>query len=630
MATYEELMQSAEQIRTNELPESNTHQLVGRHLKDQVEYSKNENNGLKTLIDNNKKEVDGKLTELGISVADLTNEIKDYNPPLLYGGYYNMSGVLISNPNAKNTGLLLIKGFSKLDIGSVISTSGAAVMFFDRSRQPITSLAIAGIDALLLQTIDLSVTDYNNAYFAAVSYYDSKLQFENYKCRLYDDNNLIKRMTNAESELSTLTTTVEDLSKSSINEIVIKNLYKEKNVIKGKEVYGDGTIKNQAESAIIEVPIISNFADTITVSGLPESGIQRYYTFKDSNDGTLITGTIPKSNTSKTISIPNNSVKLILSIYQRTPNYEKLDLSKVQIEYGSEITEFTTDEITVEDTLNIRRGNTAVIVSNKDNRKKINILIFGNSITETDSYTYNPDRSNPYTLTVNKGFRSNWPKWFAGADNPFFAIGEVRNYAKSGASFTDRELEDRQYLGFQIDEMIADLNPQSDGYFNGKTFNPDVIIVSIGTNDGNTLSTYDEAMGKTVMAGESGSQYIDYDATLANLNVKSSLSEAVRHSFMRLRKQFPDAICFYVTPIQRCSTESYRNSLEVMTQMARRYNFIVIDCNSESGIVRDFQRPDGSSGDLYDGLHPNENGQKKMANLILNKVVSHLLCRIEL
>lgn len=65
MATYEELMQSAEQIRTNELPESNTHELVGQHLKNQVEYSKNENNGLKTLIDNNKKEVDGKLAELG-------------------------------------------------------------------------------------------------------------------------------------------------------------------------------------------------------------------------------------------------------------------------------------------------------------------------------------------------------------------------------------------------------------------------------------------------------------------------------------------------------------------------------------------------------------------------------------
>lgn len=70
MATYEELMQSAEQIRTNELPESNTHELVGQHLKNQVEYSKNENNGLKTLIDNNKKEVDGKLAELGEKIPN--------------------------------------------------------------------------------------------------------------------------------------------------------------------------------------------------------------------------------------------------------------------------------------------------------------------------------------------------------------------------------------------------------------------------------------------------------------------------------------------------------------------------------------------------------------------------------
>lgn len=64
MATYEELMQSAEQIRTNELPESNTHELVGQHLKNQVEHFNKEGNGIKSLIEANKKEVDGKLAEL--------------------------------------------------------------------------------------------------------------------------------------------------------------------------------------------------------------------------------------------------------------------------------------------------------------------------------------------------------------------------------------------------------------------------------------------------------------------------------------------------------------------------------------------------------------------------------------
>lgn len=64
MATYEELMQSAEQIRTNELPESNTHELVGQHLKNQVEHFNKEGNGIKSLIEANKKEVDGKLSEL--------------------------------------------------------------------------------------------------------------------------------------------------------------------------------------------------------------------------------------------------------------------------------------------------------------------------------------------------------------------------------------------------------------------------------------------------------------------------------------------------------------------------------------------------------------------------------------
>ena len=70
MATYEELMQSAEQIRTNELPESNTHELVGQHLKNQVEHFNKEGNGIKSLIEANKKEVDGKLSELGEKIPN--------------------------------------------------------------------------------------------------------------------------------------------------------------------------------------------------------------------------------------------------------------------------------------------------------------------------------------------------------------------------------------------------------------------------------------------------------------------------------------------------------------------------------------------------------------------------------
>lgn len=77
MATYEELMQSAEQIRTNELPESNTHELVGQHLKNQVEHFNKEGNGIKSLIEANKKEVDGKLTELEKHVVYNINKDND-------------------------------------------------------------------------------------------------------------------------------------------------------------------------------------------------------------------------------------------------------------------------------------------------------------------------------------------------------------------------------------------------------------------------------------------------------------------------------------------------------------------------------------------------------------------------
>lgn len=80
MATYEELLQSAEQIRTNELPESNTHQLVGQHLKDQVEYSKNENSGLKTLI-----EIRNAETKFAINESIKENIIKSENARDFFG-----------------------------------------------------------------------------------------------------------------------------------------------------------------------------------------------------------------------------------------------------------------------------------------------------------------------------------------------------------------------------------------------------------------------------------------------------------------------------------------------------------------------------------------------------------------
>ena len=268
-------------------------------------------------------------------------------------------------------------------------------------------------------------------------------------------------------------------------------------------------------------------------------------------------------------------------------------------------------------------------------KKELSLLIFGDSITETNDITFNT-AENPYSVKVVDTYGSNWPKLVkeSGLNNVHFRLGEVRNYAKSGASFRDRRLEDRQYLGFQIDEAFADLNAPEDGYYHKKPFNPDVVIVSIGTNDGTPASadTYDSAMCKSVMKDVVidgvTRQQIDIQETLNNLDTKSTIGEAIRHSYMRLREKFPNALFVYATPIQRLAYETPPTQLELFKSLAKRYNFVIADCNSESGIVRDYQTWDGSSGDLKDGLHPTKNGSMKIAMCIVNTLISNVLCEV--
>lgn len=410
-----------------------------------------------------------------------------------------------------------------------------------------------------------------------------------------------------------------------ISNVAYKNLYNIDDVVLRKEVYNDGSIETEANSCYIKIKVYPIINNKITISGFPNpvsTNTYRFWSIWDINETPLLNGRWEQNNANQTITLPNDATYILFSPYQREGEI-KPDITKIQVEYGSEATEYVeglqlTDSLIIE-----KNGKTHRIPQEIESKRIINLLVFGDSITETDTFTYNEDLGNPYTKTINRWVRSNWLKWVNLTSNANYELGEIRNYAKSGASFRDRKSDDRQYLGFQIEEMIADLNPPEDGVYYGKTFVPDIVIVAIGTNDGGTSTTYEEAMAKTVMTADDS--HIDVDATLANLDVKNSLSEAVRYSFMKLHKQFPNAIFFYVTPIQINSNETPTSLLEVTTQLAKRYNFIVIDCNSESGIVRDFQTPTGESGDLYDGLHPNEIGQKKMARCIMNKVITNIL-----
>lgn len=258
-----------------------------------------------------------------------------------------------------------------------------------------------------------------------------------------------------------------------------------------------------------------------------------------------------------------------------------------------------------------------------------NILIFGDSITdccnltvnankETTSYTWrNPSNSyvNDQSVTVNF---SMWAKILK-ENQP---CGEIRNYARSGASYKTQMRtsgEERQNLQYQIDVAMNDLdNPN--GAFSVGDYVPDIVVFALGTNDGTPNDTYESAMSKTVL--QSDNMSIDVNATLSALD-DTKFCESARKAFMRIKQAFPMAQIYCVLPIQRADRDNLSENHNYLEQMAKRYGCIIIDGAECVGITRDFNTWDSLGTYLKDGLHPNEKGQNLMARAIINAMNNH-------
>ena len=92
-----------------------------------------------------------------------------------------------------------------------------------------------------------------------------------------------------------------------------------------------------------------------------------------------------------------------------------------------------------------------------------------------------------------------------------------------------------------------------------------------------------------------------------------------------LRNKYTSATFFVGMPIQRTDREQPNELLEAIRKMAQRYNFIIIDATNESGIVREFEVQNANGRYLYDGLHPNAEGSKKLAKLYSNVILRNFI-----
>lgn len=245
-----------------------------------------------------------------------------------------------------------------------------------------------------------------------------------------------------------------------------------------------------------------------------------------------------------------------------------------------------------------------------------NLLIFGDSITESASITTNSSKeTTAYSLIRGLDY---WPNLLLDK----IKFKEIRNYAKSGAAWTNfKGSVERQQLGDQITIALNDLkNPN--GVFSSNDFIPDIIILALGTNnDPNPTDTVKSALEKTVY--ESDGHTVNIDATISSLSY-DTFNESVRKSLLRLIQKFPMAQIYIVIPIPRTAYDLYNNQRDKdLKELASYHSCIIIDGFSNFGIRKDDNMYQGSGTTLRDGLHPNNDGYRLIARGILSALESH-------
>lgn len=370
-----------------------------------------------------------------------------------------------------------------------------------------------------------------------------------------------------------------------------RNLFDKGRVTLGQEVYVDGSLQPQADSACSAPIYVGHLRAAgigrLTVSGLQAASFDRFWGFYSAPAATIgnfvAGGSIPATDSAATIAIPAAADWFIFSPKQRTAATP--DFSAVQVEAGGWATAYQAFTPRAAALNGKRAGDLAPAPWTGGIG-----MAFGDSITETTDV----DAGNHLYPT---GYRANWPDYAL----PIIRPDAYYSYAKSGAHFASLAagLTDNQKFEKQIDAAIADNHPAR------------WIVVALGTNDfGNALGDYNTAMAKTLSIAGDGTVTTTLDKTVA--------IEAARLGFARIQHQWPDAKKLCLLPLQRAGVdlEALAAWVDVIARMAGRYGFTVGDQFRESGIVADFEVDGGAGRDLSDGTHPNAAGQRKQGERV--------------
>lgn len=484
-----------------------------------------------------------------------------HNPNTDTLGYYiNGSGVVIANA------LYKLSDYIPVEVGRKYKNSSTmSFAFYNENKELVNGVA----SAANFYTVPTGVKFVRHTYLAGESgvlcegetLIDPAAKFGDQKVSLVDNNfkDIVVKTANSGLEIAD-----ESLSVKKLDFLTTKtlNIHNPTTDTQGYYITSGGGLAASATykvSDYIPVKAGQTYTNDTTLAG----------TFHDSNK--VRTGMIPLT-TSKTYVVPEGVAFVRHTYLASTVGVlsEGSSIEKPTATFG-EMTVQVEDEA-FKKAIQDASGGKAT--------KGKTALIFADSIGQT--HTVAEDGS---SLTPRK---TNFPTFMASE----LGLATFVNYGTDGASYRNRSLQPLQYIGYQVSLAIA------------STINPDIIIVSAGTNDsdlGGKLGTFAEAMAKT---------------TLESLDT-SFLYEAIRWSFWSLRKKYPNATFYCGLPIQRASIppNDLMNRRQAIIEMANYYNFILIDGLNESGIVREFETAGAAGRFLSDGLHPNETGKEKLGKL---------------
>jgi lysophospholipase L1-like esterase len=214
-------------------------------------------------------------------------------------------------------------------------------------------------------------------------------------------------------------------------------------------------------------------------------------------------------------------------------------------------------------------------------------------------------------------------KWFKDKFNP----QTIKNYAWSGATWTNTintvatdteisSLDDNNTIWQQIRRLIADVN-------NNLQVTPDVVIIAAGVNDviGNEAGERPEVFSKTAeQAFSNRDSYI----TGASVQTITTLADSVRYGCEMLIQAFPNVQIILTTPLQATKGDTPLDKMATARQ-------IIKDCAaflSANVIEQDkvccvyYTQEKVGHHNLYDGLHTNATGAKKIGRIIASIVKS--------